>query len=105
MMRVTTDASDAPVAQLPSRSDPTVWRATRPLGGPWGRHAGRSRIAWWTPLRWLLVMTAVTLLLGFAQKSACINGAWVGDKQYTHFCYSDVVPLWHDENLDSGAVP
>jgi uncharacterized membrane protein len=105
MMRVTTEASDAPVAQLPSRSDPTVWRATRPLGGPWGRHAGLSRITWWTPLRWLLAMTAVTLLLGFAQKAGCMNGDWVGHKQYTHFCYSDVVPLWHDEGLDSGAVP
>ncbi len=28
-----------------------------------------------------------------------------GNKQYTHFCYSDVVPLWSDERLDVGAVP
>ena len=48
---------------------------------------------------------AVTLLLGFLQKSPCANGNWTGNKQYTHFCYSDVVPLWSDERLDIGAVP
>jgi uncharacterized membrane protein len=52
-----------------------------------------------------MVLTLFTLLLGFAQKSPCINGQWTGDKQYTHFCYSDVVPLWTDERLDVGAVP
>ena len=90
--------------RLPSRTDPTVWRASRPIGGPWGRHAGVGR-TWWTPLRWLLLMTLVTLALGFAQKAPCTTGDWVGNKQYTHFCYSDVVPLWSDERLDVGAVP
>ncbi|HEX3335333.1 MAG TPA: glycosyltransferase 87 family protein [Jatrophihabitans sp.] len=92
-------------ARLPSRADPTAWRAAAPLGGPWGRHAGVARRSWWTPVRWLLVMTAVTLLLGFAEKSPCTSGNWTGTKQYTHFCYSDVVPLWSDERLDTGAVP
>lgn len=91
--------------RLPSRVDPTAWRAARALGGPWGRHAGVPRTSWWTPVRWLLAMTVVTLLLGFAQKSPCANGEWTGSKQYTHFCYSDVVPLWSDERLDTGAVP
>jgi uncharacterized membrane protein len=50
-------------------------------------------------------MTLVTLLLGFAEKAPCATGNWSGHKQYTHFCYSDVVPLWSDERLDSGAVP
>lgn len=92
-------------AALPSRTDPTAWRATRPLGGAWGRHAAVARWSWWTPVRWLLLMTLVTLLLGFAQKSPCTSGNWTGSKQYTHFCYSDVVPLWSDERLDIGAVP
>jgi uncharacterized membrane protein len=94
-----------PAARLPSRVDPTAWRATRMIGGPWGRHAAVRRFTWWTPVRWLLAMTAVTLLLGFAQKSPCADGQWVGHKQYTHFCYSDVVPLWGDERLSVGAVP
>ena len=96
---------DGPLVRLPSRVDPTAWRATRMLGGPWGRHAGVAKRSWWTPVRFLMAMTVVTLLLGFAQKSPCINGQWTGHKQYTHFCYSDVVPLWSDERLDVGAVP
>lgn len=91
--------------QLPSRADPMVWRATRGLGGAWGRHAGVTRSSWWTPLRWLLAMALVTLLLGFAEKAPCATGQWSGNKQYTHFCYSDVVPLWSDERLSTGAVP
>jgi uncharacterized membrane protein len=97
--------AEVPAARLPSRVDATVRRATRPLGGPWGRHAGIKRGTWWTPVRWLFVMTLATLLLGFAQKSPCATGVWNGHKQYTHFCYSDVVPLWSDERLDVGAVP
>jgi uncharacterized membrane protein len=90
---------------LPSRVDPVTRGAARAIGGAWGRHAGVERHSWWTPLRWLLAMTIVTLLLGFAQKSPCATGQWTADKQYTHFCYSDVVPLWSDERLDIGAVP
>jgi uncharacterized membrane protein len=98
-------ADGAAGSRLPSLADPTAWRAARLLGGAWGRHAGVARGSWWTPVRWLLVMTLVTLLLGFAQKSPCADGNWVGNKQYTHFCYSDVVPLWGDEHLADGAVP
>jgi uncharacterized membrane protein len=61
--------------------------------------------AWWTPVRALLALTLITLVLGFAQKSPCASGNWTGSKQYTHMCYSDVVPLWSDERLDIGAVP
>jgi uncharacterized membrane protein len=90
---------------LPSHRDPMAWRAARGLGGAWGRHAAVAGRSWWTPLRWLLAMTIVTLLLGFAQKAPCSSGQWSGNKQYTHFCYSDVVPLWTDERLSVGAVP
>jgi uncharacterized membrane protein len=111
MSQVTTIAGDDtsrdadPVVRLPSRVDPTAWRAARIVGGAWGRHAGVANRAWWTPVRWLLVMTMATLLLGFAQKAPCIDGSWSGHKQYTHFCYSDVIPLWSGERLDIGAVP
>ena len=103
MTRAAEDPARAP--RVPSRLDPMAWRAARPLGGAWGRHAGIRAYTWWTPVRWLLVMTLVTLVLGALQKAPCANGDWTGSKQYTHFCYSDVVPLWHDERLDVGAVP
>jgi uncharacterized membrane protein len=87
----------------PSRVDATVARATYLLGGPWGRHAAFSRF--WTPLRVILAFGAFTLVLGYVQKSPCASGQWNGNLQYTHACYSDVVPLWSAEGLDIGAVP
>jgi uncharacterized membrane protein len=98
-------SGDAVSEQLPSHRDPITWRATRAMGGAWGRHAGVARMSWWTPLRWVLAMTIATLLLGLAQKAPCATGNWTGNKQYTHLCYSDVIPLWSDERLDVGAVP
>ncbi len=94
-----------PAPVPPSRSDATVSRASRAIGGAWGRHAGVGKRAWWTPLRIILAMTSLTLLLGFVEKSPCSTAQWTGNKQYTHMCYSDVVPLWSDERLDVGAVP
>jgi uncharacterized membrane protein len=103
---VTTSAVDPEQRpRPPSHVDVVAARATGVLGGAWGRRAGVSNSAWWTPLRVLLAATAVTLLLGFAQKSPCTTGNWTGFRQYTHMCYSDVVPLWSDERLDIGAVP
>ena len=90
---------------LPSRLDVTVRRAAGAIGGPWGKYAGRSQFSMWTPLRVLLALTCFTLLLGYLEKSPCASGQWNGNKQYTHMCYSDVVPLWSDERLDVGAVP
>jgi uncharacterized membrane protein len=89
--------------RLPSHTDDTAQRASAGIGGPWGRHAVAGR--WWTPIRVLLAFTSVTLLLGYLQKAPCADGNWTGHKQYTHMCYSDVVPLWSDERLDVGAVP
>jgi uncharacterized membrane protein len=88
----------------PSRRDPTIARASQAIGGAWGRYAGVG-FSWWTPLRVLLAMTCLTMLLGFLVKEPCATGNWTGNKQYTHMCYSDVVPLWSDERLDIGAVP
>ncbi|MDQ6937453.1 MAG: glycosyltransferase 87 family protein [Actinomycetota bacterium] len=53
----------------------------------------------------LLMLTGVTLLLAYAQKSPCADADWQHNKQYTHACYSDVIPLWNVEGLDVGAVP
>jgi uncharacterized membrane protein len=93
----------APADPVPSRTDPTVWRASRLVGGPWGRYAAAT--SWWTPLRVLLLLTSFTLLLAYGEKAPCADGNWTADKQYTHACYSDVIPLWDAERLDAGAVP
>ena len=90
---------------LPSHADDMARRGSQAIGGAWGRHAGVARRAWWTPVRVLMAMTCLTLLLGFSEKAPCANGDWTGSKQYTHMCYSDLVPLWSDERLDVGGVP
>jgi uncharacterized membrane protein len=97
------DRAVAGAGRLPSHTDDAAQRATAGIGGPWGRHAVAGR--WWTPVRVLLAFTCVTLLLGYLQKAPCADGDWTGHKQYTHMCYSDVVPLWSDERLDVGALP
>ena len=90
--------------QIPSRDDPTVARASTVLGGPIGRYA-RPGSGWWSPIRVLLAIATFTLVLGYGEKLPCANGQWVASKQYTHACYSDVIPLWTAEGLSSGAVP
>ena len=102
---MTSPATAPPDAPLPSLSEPVATAAAGGLGGRWGRHAGVRRSSWWTPVRVLLLLTMLPLLLGFAQKSPCADGNWTGYKQYTHFCYSDIIPLWSDERLDVGGVP
>jgi len=89
----------------PSWTDATAARALGMLGGAWGRRAIAPWGSFWTPLRIVLALAAFTLLLGFAQKYPCSDGQWTGYKQYTHACYSDIVPLWSAEGLDVGQVP
>lgn len=87
----------------PSTEDPAVAGASRLIGGPWGRFAP-SRTWWWlTPLRVVLVLTILTSLLGFLQKSSCVTHAWTNDYQYTRVCYTDVYVLYTAENLDGSA--
>ncbi|MGX7682064.1 glycosyltransferase family 87 protein [Jatrophihabitans sp. DSM 45814] len=101
-----TESSADQVEQPPAPSlvDPTVQRASAVIGGPIGRYA-RTGGGWWTPMRVLLAIAAFTLLLGYGEKSPCADGKWVANSQYTHVCYSDVIPLWGAEGLADGAVP
>jgi uncharacterized membrane protein len=90
---------------VPSLDDPVVRSASGLIGGPWGRHGAVGRQRFWTPLRVLLALTLLTLAFAWIQKSPCQDGAWTEGKQYTHFCYSDVIPLYFTEQLNEGAVP
>ncbi|MEP6852346.1 MAG: glycosyltransferase 87 family protein [bacterium] len=92
-----------PIPVAPSWTDPTVARASEAIGGPLGRYGASSR--GWSPVLVLLLLTGFTLLLAYAQKSPCADANWQHNKQYTHACYSDVIPLWNIEGLDVGAVP
>jgi uncharacterized membrane protein len=89
----------------PSQVDPVVRAASRMVGGPWGRHGVLGARRFWTPLRVMLVLTLIPLGFGYAVKSPCQNGVWEHGLQYTHMCYSDVIPLYYSEDLNAGAVP
>jgi uncharacterized membrane protein len=98
-------AADGRRPFLPSRDDLVVRVASGAIGGPWGRHGAVGLRRFWTPLRVLLALTLLTLALAWLQKSPCQDGAWTDSKQYTHFCYSDVIPLYFTERLNEGAIP
>jgi uncharacterized membrane protein len=91
------------IPPAPSQVDPTVRRASAAIGGPLGRFARPARR--WSTIRIILALAVFTLLLGYAEKSPCANGQWTNQLQYTHACYSDVIPLWGAEGLSDGAVP
>ncbi|UOY00586.1 glycosyltransferase family 87 protein [Blastococcus sp. PRF04-17] len=101
-------ASRRPVAPdrvVPSWTDPVAAQAAESVGGPWGRHALTGRALFWTPLRVCLLFATAVLGLAWIKQSPCATGNWAGWVQYTHFCYSDAVPLFAVHELDSGALP
>ena len=79
---------------IPSWADPVVAQASEAVGGPWGRHAVVGRALFWTPLRVCLLFTTLGLALAWLKQVPCSDGNWTGWLQYTHFCYSDTVPLF-----------
>jgi len=100
------DKTEQPVERvLPTWSDPVAIAASTAIGGAWGRHATVGRSRFWTPLRVVLAMAIVVLAFAWVKQEPCADGDWTGSKQYTHFCYSDTVPLFGIHGLDSGAVP
>lgn len=76
-----------------------VYREVAPVADTRRVEAGRDRAT----LAIVLGIALLTLALGFLQKSPCL-GPWDG-RQYTLLCYSDILPLFHTERLDEGAVP
>ena len=92
-------------APLPSAEDPLVSGAVQALGGPPGRHARLGERRFWSPLRWVVLLTLLTCALGFWQKAPCRVHAWDEEYQYTRACYTDVFALWNAEGLASGEVP
>jgi uncharacterized membrane protein len=87
----------------PTWTDATAARASQMIGGVWGRYAASGDPR--TPMRVILGLSCISIVLAYVQKAPCASGDWVGSKQYTHSCYSDVIPLWSAERLDVGNVP
>ncbi|NWM20030.1 hypothetical protein GY646_24495, partial [Escherichia coli] len=55
--------------------------------------------------RALLIVLAVTCMLGFGFKQHCMPGGWTGSEQYVTGCYSDAVPFWTAREVDKGRIP
>jgi uncharacterized membrane protein len=90
---------------VPTWVDPVVAQASEAVGGPWGRHAAVGRAWFWTPLRVCLLFATCVLALAWMKQAPCAPGDWSGSRQYTHFCYSDAVPLFGGYGLGEGALP
>ena len=90
---------------LPSAEDPVVAGTAAALGGPPGRHSRLDGRRFWTPVRWLVLLTLLTSLLGWWQKSPCRVHAWEDQYQYTRGCYTDVFALYFSERLHEGRTP
>lgn len=85
------------------------------LGGPRGRFARDGHTQWWTPLRALIAVAWVFLAGGFLSKANCAGGIrgedstinldWSANRQYTSFCYNDIVPLYEGRGLDRPGFP
>jgi uncharacterized membrane protein len=88
-----------------SSPDPVVAGAVTGLGGGPGRHARLDRNRFWTPVRWLVLLTLLAGLVGFWQKSPCRVHPWTEQYQYTRACYTDVYALYTSGPLADGAVP
>jgi uncharacterized membrane protein len=90
----------------PSQDDPVVAGTAQALGGPPGQHALLGERRFWTPVRWLVLLTLVTCFLGWLQKSPCRDpGNWQNEYQYTRLCYTDVSALYFEEGLVAGKTP
>lgn len=59
------------------------------------------------PVSLLMVLMCLlgTLVAGIALKAPCAGGDWADGRQYTRFCYSDIVPLLDTEQLVGGRLP
>ncbi len=86
----------------PTREDTFVRGVSEVVGGPTGEHATRTRSR---AAGIIIVLALLTFGLHWVQKSPCMDGAWSNHKQYTEFCYTDVLALYYAEGLDQGKVP
>jgi len=89
----------------PSRTDGFVGGLAELIGGRLGEHAPVARRSVKFVSLIVLGLTLLTLSLHFVQKSPCRDGAWTDYKQYTNFCYTDVLALYYAEGLSDGQVP
>lgn len=86
------------------------------IGGSASRYAIVVTRQFMTPLRVILAIAALFLAFGYLSKAACLqtidtgSGAervadWRNGRAYSHYCYTDVVPLYTAQGLNQGRFP
>jgi uncharacterized membrane protein len=94
--------TEAPVR--PSHDDPLVRAASESIGGPVGEHARAHW--WWTPVRVVLAVLALTFVLGMVQRTPCVKDHWTSTTvRYGAMCYSDIPYLYSGRGLAAGYRP
>jgi uncharacterized membrane protein len=73
----------------------------------WKERPGRSRLLDALASTSVLVAASITaMVLAFAEKAPCRSGAWnYYAKQFQDACYTDIYPLYYNEDLATGKVP
>ena len=85
--------SDQSAVVRPTYDDPVARAASEVVGGPAGAHSRPH--SWWTPVRVVLAICAVTLALGVVQKAPCVQSKWLSETtRYGFGCYSDIPYLY-----------
>jgi len=88
----------------PTLDDPVVAALSESVGGPMGTRSAGSR--WWSPLRVLLLLTALCFAAGMVQKSGCYADTWASeDVRYSQMCYSDLPYLYTGRGMSELAWP
>lgn len=88
----------------PGSEDPLVAASVDGIGGPVGRWA-RVGGTWWSPVRVLVAMAAVSYAIGYVLDLSCRSDAWRTPERYEHLCYSDIAPLYSLRGFADGLVP
>lgn len=79
----------------------------RPRAGD-GFVAGTRRVAApaATPWGWLTAMAVAGAVLGYLLLAPCrFGGGWLYGDPYIYGCYTDILPLYYRDELDTGTVP
>ncbi|MDK8813400.1 glycosyltransferase 87 family protein [Corynebacterium striatum] len=101
--------------RIPLNREPFAHDIIEFFGGPRGRFARTLPSRWMSPLRAIIGVSWIFLALGFLSKANCagsrtgedgvISLNWDGNRQYTSFCYNDIIPLYGGRGLDQGGFP
>jgi uncharacterized membrane protein len=88
---------------VPSHDDALVAANTELIGGPLGKYTRGNR--WWSPLRVIVIVTALAYAAGYWLDSACRNTNWASPQRYEHLCYTDIHPYFSLKGFSEGIVP